>query len=116
MSYLLLYLVLYLVGLAPLYGVLSKAGKPGWAAFVPIYNIILTLEVVGRPVWWVILYFIPIVNIIPIIIVALDMAKSFGRGTGYGIGLIFLSWFFMLGLWLGSATYQGPAGRSVTAR
>ena len=56
-----------------------------------------------------------IVTIIPIIIVARDMAKSFGRGTGYGIGLIFLSWFFMLGLWLGSATYQGPAGRSVAA-
>ena len=104
-----------LIGL-PMYGIFMKADKPGWAGFVPIYNMVVMLEIVGRPVWWLLLYFIPIVNVVILIIVLLDLARSFGKGTGFAIGLIFLSWIFMLILGFGSATYQGPAaGGSASA-
>jgi len=87
----------------------TKAGKPGWACIVPIYNIIVLLEIVGRPLWWIILLLIPIVNIVIAIIVTIDLAKSFGKGAGYGIGLLLLGIIFYPMLAFGSATYQGPS-------
>ncbi|MBL8848997.1 MAG: signal peptidase I [Planctomycetaceae bacterium] len=86
-----------------------KAGKPGWAAIIPIYNFIVLLEIVGRPVWWFILLFIPCVGFIIQIIIYLDLAKSFGRGSGFGIGLVFLPFIFFPILGFGDARYLGPA-------
>ena len=86
-----------------------KAGKPGWGAIIPIYNIYLLLKIIGRPGWWLILFLIPIVNFVIFIIMYLDLAKSFGRGTGFGIGLIFLSFIFVPILALGESRYVGPA-------
>ena len=71
-----------------------KAGKPGWGCIVPIYNVILQLEIAGRPIWWIFLFLIPFVNIIVGIIVVLDIAKAFGKGTGFAIGMIFLPFIF----------------------
>ena len=71
-----------------------KAGKPGWGIFIPIYNIILQLEIAGRPIWWIFLFLIPFVNIIFGIIIVLDIAKAFGKGTGFAIGMIFLPYIF----------------------
>lgn len=89
--------------------IFTKAGKPGWAAIVPIYNIIVLCEIVGRPAWWVILFLIPCVNIVAHIMISLDLAKSFGKDVGFGIGLIILPYIFGLMLGFGSATYVGPA-------
>jgi len=89
--------------------IFTKAGKPGWAAIIPIYNVIVMLQVVGRPVWWIILFLVPFVNIIIEIIVFLDLAKSFGKSTGFGIGLILLNPIFTLILAFGDAEYKGPA-------
>ena len=69
-----------------------KAGKPGWGCIVPIYNIILQLEIAGRPLWWIFLMFIPLVNTVVAIIVIIDFAKAFGKGTGFGIGMLFLGY------------------------
>ena len=71
-----------------------KAGKPGWGIFIPIYNIILQLEIAGRPIWWIFLFLIPFVNIIFGVIIVLDIAKAFGKGTGFAIGMIFLPYIF----------------------
>jgi len=87
----------------------EKAGKPGWAAVIPVYNIVVLLQIVGRPVWWVILMLIPIVNSVTGIVVLLDLARSFGKGTGFGVGLILLGFVFGPILALGGATYVGPA-------
>lgn len=92
-----------------LWTIFEKAGKPGWAAIIPIYNVIVLLEIVGRPIWWVILFFIPIVSFIISIIVALDLSKSFGHGALYGLGLAFLGFIFAPILAFGSDTYQGPS-------
>jgi len=89
--------------------IFTKAGKPGWAAIIPIYDIVVMLQVVGRPVWWTILFFIPVVGFIIGIIVFLDLAKSFGKSTGFGIGLILLNLIFVLILAFGDAEYKGPA-------
>lgn len=89
--------------------VFSKAGQPGWAAIVPIYNIIVLLQIVGRPLWFIVLFFIPFVNAIAAIIVAVDLAKSFGKGGGFAAGLIFLFPIFILILAFGDARYVGPS-------
>lgn len=94
---------------ASLWIVFTKANKPGWAAIVPIYNIIVMLEIIGRPLWWIVLFFIPLVNLIVGIMVAIDMAKSFGKGIGTAIGLILLPIIFYPILAFGDARYQGPA-------
>jgi hypothetical protein len=89
--------------------IFTKAGQPGWAAIIPLYNIYILLKVVGRPGWWLILYFIPLIDFVIQIIVNLDLAKSFGKSAGYAIGLIFLPFVFYPMLGLGSSRYVGPA-------
>lgn len=106
---LLIYLAVFVVIIIGMWKIYSKAGKPGWASIVPIYNIIVLLEIIGRPVWWIVLMFIPLVNLVIAVITALDLAKSFGKGAGFGLGLIFLSPIFYPILGFGSAQYKGPA-------
>ncbi|MEO5924895.1 MAG: DUF5684 domain-containing protein [Bryobacteraceae bacterium] len=97
------------VTIVGMWKVFEKAGKPGWAVIVPIYNIIVMLEITGRPIWWVFLYLIPLVNFIFAIILYVDLAKSFGQGMGFAIGLMFLSFIFFPILGFGDAKYLGPA-------
>jgi hypothetical protein len=88
--------------------VFVKAGKPGWAAIVPIYNVIVELEIIGRPWWYLLLMLIPLVNVVIGIMIIFDLAKVFGKGTGFGFGLLFLSFIFIPILAFGDAKYQGP--------
>ncbi len=87
----------------------EKAGKPGWGSIVPIYNAVLLLEIAGKPIWWFILFFIPIVGLIIAILVSIEVAKNFGKGAGFGLGLAFLPFIFYPILGFGSAKYQGRA-------
>lgn len=89
--------------------IFTKAGRPGWAAIIPIYNVYVLLQMVGRPAWWLLLTFIPVINFIIGIVLCVDLAKSFGRGTGFGIGLFILGFIFGPILAFGDAKYQGPA-------
>jgi len=104
-----IYLVIYVLVVAGWWMIFQKAGEDGWKAIIPIWNILVLLRVVGREWWWIILMLIPIVNIVIWVIVSLDLAKSFGRGTGFGIGLFILSPIFALILGFGADTYKGPA-------
>ncbi|HTY70804.1 MAG TPA: DUF5684 domain-containing protein [Actinomycetes bacterium] len=106
---LILVVAVYVIAVLPLLLVFRKADQPGWAALIPIYNIYITLKVVGRPGWWLILFFIPLVSLIIWIIVAYDLARSFGHGAGFTVGLVLLSWIFLLILGLDSSRYLGPA-------
>jgi hypothetical protein len=96
-----------------LWKVYSKANQPGWAAIVPIYNLVVLLEIVHRPLWWIILMLIPCVNIVIVFIVYIDLAKVFGKGTGFGLGLIFLPFIFIPILAFGSAQYGAYETRNV---
>src|SRR4051812_29690335 len=80
--------------IASFWTVFTKAGHPGWAAIVPIYNAYILLKIAGRPGWWLLLYLIPVVSIVIVIIVAIDVAKAFGKGAGYGVGLALLAPIF----------------------
>jgi hypothetical protein len=88
--------------------IFTKAGKPGWASIVPIYNILVLLEIVGKPWWYLLLLLIPVANIVILIMVMIDLAKVFGKDGGFAVGLIFLSIIFMAILAFGSAKYLGP--------
>jgi hypothetical protein len=92
--------------------IFTKAGKPGWACIIPIYNIIVLLQIVGKPWWWLLLMLIPIVNIVLIIWMINLLSKSFGHGVGFTLGLIFLGIIFYPILAFGDSQYKGPAGQS----
>lgn len=109
-----LYLAIVVLMIASIWKVFTKAGKPGWAAIIPIYNIVVLLEIVGKPIWWIILMLIPFVNIIIQIIVTHQLSKSFGKDVGFTIGLIFLGFIFFPILGFGSAKYIGPGGIAAT--
>jgi nicotinamide riboside transporter PnuC len=103
------YCVVIILLIASIWKVFSKAGQPGWAAIIPIYNVYVMCKVAGRPGWWLLLMLIPLVNVIIAIILTVDISKNFGKGVGFAIGMIFLPFIFWPILGFGSAQYQGPA-------
>ena len=107
-----LYIAAIVAFVAGLWMVFTKAGEDAWKAIIPIWNVLILLKIVGREWWWIILMLIPIVGFIVWIIVALDLAKSYGRGTGFGIGLIIFPYIWTIILGFGSDTYKGPAAKA----
>src|SRR5476649_299592 len=80
------YCLIILVCIVAMWKIYTKAGKPGWASIIPIYNIIVLLEIVGKPVWWFLLFFIPCVNFVFIIWTYNLLSKSFGKSEGFTVG------------------------------
>ncbi|MFK8045224.1 MAG: DUF5684 domain-containing protein [Crocinitomicaceae bacterium] len=97
--------VLYILMLAGIWYTLKKAGKPGYAFLIPIYNIIVFLEVAQKPLWWFIMFLIPIANIVFAIMMLNAISKNFGKDEGFTVGLIFLSPIFWSILGYGDAKY-----------
>ena len=93
--------------IAGMWKVFQKAGKPGWAAIIPIYNIIVLLQITGKPIWWLVLYFIPFVNVVVLVLVCVALARRFGKGVAFAIGLALLPFIFYPILGFGDATYGG---------
>ena len=85
--------------------IFEKAGRPGWAAIVPIYNVIVLIQVAGKPGWWCLLMLIPLVNVIVWIIVSIQLAENFGHSALFGIGLLLLGFIFYPILAFGDARY-----------
>lgn len=104
------YFLILLIVIVGMWKVFEKAGKPGWAAIIPIYNLIVLLEIVGKPVWWIILLLIPFVNFIIIILLYHQLSLSFGQGIGMTILLIILPFVAFPVLGFGSAKYVGAGG------
>ena len=102
-------IALVVFSIACCWKIFAKAGKPGWACLIPIYNAIVMLEIVKRPVWWIILCMIPLVNIVVMFILIFDLARKFGKGAGFGLGLAFLGFIFYPILAFGSAEYDENA-------
>lgn len=91
--------------------IFEKAGEPGWAILIPIYNSIVLLKIVGKPWWWLFLFLIPIVNLVFFIWQLNLLSKSFGKDEGFTVGLVLLPFIFLPILGLGNAVYKGPAGK-----
>ncbi len=107
--FLILYLAVLVLMAAGAWKMFEKANQPGWGVLIPVYNLVLLLRVGGKPLWWLILMIIPIVSIIPMILIPMAIARNFGKGGGYAIGLIFLPFIFYPMLGFGSAEYC-PSG------
>jgi len=101
------YFAVLILLIAAIWKVFSKAGQPGWAAIIPIYNLYVMCKVAGRPGWWLLLMLIPFVNLIILIILNVDISKRFGKGVGFAIGMIVLPFILWPILGFGSAQYQG---------
>ena len=102
-------LVIYVLTAIGLWKIFEKAGKPGWAAIIPIYNYIIMLEIVGKPVWWIFLMLFPCTSIIFSIWTLNLLSKSFGQSEGFTIGLVLLPYIFIPILGFGSYKYIGPS-------
>jgi hypothetical protein len=87
----------------------TKAGKPGWAAIIPIYNIIVLLEIVNKPTWWFLLLLVPIVNIVIAIKIVHRLSLAFGKDVGFTILLLLLPIIGYPMLAFGDAQYTRPA-------
>ncbi|MCS7028099.1 MAG: DUF5684 domain-containing protein, partial [Bacteroidia bacterium] len=103
--FLILYLGALVLTLASFWKIFTKAGKPGWAAIIPFYNVIVLLEIVRKPIWWFVLFLIPLVSLFIGIITTHQLSKSFGKEVGFTIGLIFLPFIFLPILAFGDAQY-----------
>jgi hypothetical protein len=102
------WLAVIVLMIASMWKIFTKAGQPGWASIIPIYNLIVLLQVAGKPLWYIVLFFIPIANLVALILINVGLAKSFGKGGGFAAGLILLPIIFMPILGFGSAQYTKP--------
>ncbi|WP_460583636.1 DUF5684 domain-containing protein [Hymenobacter arcticus] len=107
----LFYMALLVLSIVGLWKLFEKAGKPGWASLVPIYNIIVMFEIIGKPLWQIVLFLVPIANLYVIITMVVGMAKSYGK---YGIGNYLFAFFLSpiaFAMWGFSAEtrYVGPS-------
>jgi len=105
-TYAILVLVIAVIMIIANWKIYTKAGKPGWASIVPFYNMYVMYEIAGMNGWMFLLTFIPIVNIVIQIMLYLNLAKKFGKSTGFAIGLILLNPIFLLLLAFGNAEYN----------
>ena len=103
--------VIYVLLIIAMWKIFTKAGKPGWASIVPIYNVIVMFQIIGLNPWLLLLYLIPVVNFVVAIVFSIMQAsrlsKAFGKGTGFALGLFFLNPIFLLMLGFGDSKYIG---------
>lgn len=104
-----LYLAIIAVWVIGMWKVFEKAGKPGWAAIIPIYNFIILIEIVGKPMIWVLWLILPCVNFVFIIWLYNLVSKSFGKSEGFTVGMVLFPYIFWPILGFGDAKYLGPS-------
>ena len=106
-GYGLLAIILYVLYIVAGWRVYTKAGKPGWATIIPFYNLVVWCQIAGKPGWWLLLYLIPFVNVVIAIVVAVNVARNFGKSGAFGFFLLFV--FYFIGMFViafGKAQYQ----------
>lgn len=113
-TYAIVITVLAVLGIIATWKIYIKAGKPGWAAIVPIYNLVVLFQIVGLNPWLILITIIPvagwIAGIVFAIMIPFRLAKSFDKSIGWGFGLWLLPSIFQLILAFGNSEYVGPNG------
>lgn len=109
-AFIIIWLAVVVFLIAAMWKVYEKAGQPGWAAIIPIYNVYIMTKIGGKPGWWVVLMLIPVVNLVFMIWLYNMISKSFGKDEGFTAGLLLLGIVFWPILGFSSASYQGPFG------
>lgn len=102
-----LYLAVIVLLIVSMWKVFEKAGKPGWGCLIPIYNLFLLIQIARKPEWWILLYLVPLVNIVVAVMVVIGVAENFGKSQLFGIGLFFFPFICYPILAFGDARYQG---------
>jgi hypothetical protein len=102
-------LAIAVLTIAGFWKIFVKAGQPGWACIVPIYNIYIMTQIAGKPAWWIVLFLIPIVSIVAAILVFIAIAQKFGKSAGFGVGMAILPFIFGPMLGFGDAQYNASA-------
>lgn len=102
-------LAMTLLMVASMWKVFTKAGRPGWASLIPIYNTVVMLEIAGKPAWWFLLFFIPVVNLIVSVVLFFALAAAFNKSSAFGLGLMLLGIIFFPLLAFGDAEYRGES-------
>ncbi len=105
-------LIMSIISIIAMWRLFTKAGKPGWASLIPIYNMVVLFQISGMSPWLILLILVPFANLIIQIMLYINLAKAYGKGTGFAVGLIFLNPIFMLILGLGSSKYVGNTQQS----
>lgn len=101
----LIYIGIIVLMIASMWKVFTKANQPGWAAIVPIYNLIIMVEIAKKPTWWVAMFFVPFANIVFAIMTLNGISKNFGKDEGFTVGLFLLGVIFWPILAFGNARY-----------
>lgn len=93
--------------------IFEKANQPGWAVLIPFYNLYVYTQIVKRPGWWMLLYFlgaVPVLGSIAVLVISIldniRLSRAFGKSDGFAVGLIFLSIIFLAILAFGDAVYD----------
>ena len=107
-AYYIMLFAIYVLLIIAWWKIFVKAGEAGWKSLIPIYNFYVLFKIVWGNGWLGLLMLVPCVNIVIDIMMSLKLAKAFGKGTGFGVGLIFLPNIFTLILGFGDAQYIGP--------
>ncbi len=105
----LVYLAVIVLAIAGLWKIFTKAGQPGWASIIPIYNAIVLIQIARKPMWWILMLFIPCVGLIFSILLWIEVCKKFGKGGGFTVGIVLLPFVFIPMLGFGSAQYNPEA-------
>jgi Family of unknown function (DUF5684) len=103
-------LIIAVIAIVALWKIFVKAGEPGWAGIIPLYNTWTLVKIAGLNPWLFLLMLVPVVNVVFAIYVMIKIGEAFDKSIGWSIiFLVILSFIGMLMLGFGSATYHKPA-------
>ena len=102
-------LVIALIVIAGMWKMFEKAGEPGWAALIPIYNMFVLVKISGKELWWIVLLLLPCINFVAAVLICIEIARKFGKDTLYGVGLALVPFVFFPMLGFGDAQYNRNA-------
>lgn len=100
-------ITILILEIVALWFTLEKAGEPGWAAIIPIYNYLMVIKIAGKPWWFILLFLIPIVNVVIYIVILHGLSKNFGKDGWFTAGLFFFRFIFLAILGFGKSVYSG---------
>ena len=105
---LIIFLAVLVFMLVTMWKIYQKAGQPGWAAIIPIYNIIVMLKIIKMD-WWhlLIMLFVPFAALVYSILIPIKLSQAFGKSAGFGVFAIFFSIIAYPILAFGNSQYQG---------